>query len=304
MQGKHAAKLFVFKMALLVSLCVACICVASFPAFAQVANKTGYGGGNDQGQVATDQIGSGPWLFDEANSGETSTWLKQTTTAPLAGSLLTNGAMISNITGWTGAHWAYSSANGGEALHTAGSGYTAALSSANAVVSGQSYVVAYAVQYGTAGSVTMSCGGLTDSARSAGGTYTFYGTATATTAIAFTPSATFDGAVQLVSVYAQGPALTSCGTAPSLAQGSSSVAGIVTMGSGSPTACTVTFATAFTNTPACIVTPATVSAAAVMPTIAASNTGFTASFSATATAPATAPATTTGFNYICVGINE
>jgi hypothetical protein len=287
---------------LLSGLAILCLFVFALcfavPAFAQVANKTGYGGGNDQGQVSTNQTGTGEWQFDVVNAD------RLTTTGKIASSLLTNGAMTSNITGWTGTHWAYSSANGGEALHTAGTGNTTALSSANALVSGQPYLISYTVQYGTAGSATMSAGGLTDTARSASGTFTYYGTATATTAIAFTPSATFDGAVQLVSVQAQGPALTSCGTGPSIQQGSDRVAGNVTMGSGSPAACTVTFASAFTNTPACVVTPATVSAAAVMPTIVATNAGFTASFSATATAPATAPATTTGFSYVCVGLDE
>ena len=230
---------------------------------------------------------------------------KLSTTAPLAASLLSNGAMTANITGWSGTNWAYNAANGGEALHTAGTGNTTALSSANALVSGQSYLITYTVQFGTAGTVTMSAGGMTDSARSASGTYTYYGTASATTAIAFTPTATFDGAVQLVSVQAQGPKLTSCGTGPSLQEGGSGVAGNVTMGSGSPTACTVTFPSGlYANTPACIATPVTASAAAVIATISASNTAFTVSFSATATAPATSPAAATGFSYVCVGQNE
>ncbi len=300
--------LFAF-LCLLCLLCVLCVSVVN--SSAQVANKTGYGGGNVHGQVSTNQAGSGRWTFDSALIGPVSVSAGQakgtselSTTAPLAASLLTNGAMTSNITGWTGTHWAYNAANGGEALHTAGTGYTTALASANALVSGQSYAITYTVQFGTAGTVTMSAGGMTDSARSASGTYTYYGTATATTAVAFTPTATFDGAVQLVSVQAQGPALTSCGTGSSLQQGSSSLAGNVTMGSGSPTACTVTFATAYTNTPACVAIPATASAAAVIPTIAVSKTAFTVSFSATATAPATAPAAATGFSYICTGLNE
>ncbi len=299
-----------FKLiAFLTFLCLLCVLVVT--SSAQVANQTGYGGGNAHGRVSTNQAGTGMWTFDGAligpvsiNAGQVKGTLEVATTAPLASSLVTNGAMTTNITGWTGTHWAYNAANGGEALHTAGTGFTTALASANALVSGQSYAITYTVQYGTAGTVTMSAGGMTDTARLASGTYTYYGTATATTAVAFTPTATFDGAVQLVSVQAQGPALTSCGTGPSLQQGGSSVAGNVTMGSGSPTACTVTFATAFTNTPACIAIPATASAAAVIPTIAASNTAFTVSFSATATAPATAPAAATGFSYICTGLNE
>ena len=113
-------------------------------------------------------------------------------------SILTNGSMASNIIGWTGANWAYNSANGGEALHTTGA--TTALSSSNAVSSGTQYFIAYTVQYGTTGTVTMSVGGLTDTAKSASGLYTFEGKATATTAITFTPTSTFDGSVQLVLV--------------------------------------------------------------------------------------------------------
>lgn len=192
------------------------------------------------------------------------------------------------ISGWSGANWTYSYANGGESLHKTGA--TTALSSSNAVVSGQAYLTTYTVKYGTAGNVTMSAGGLTDSARSSSGTFTYYGTATATTAIEFTPSTDFDGAVQLVSVQALGPALTSCGTAPSVQQGSGRAAGNITTGSSSPTACTVTFATAFNNAPACVVTPAT----AVTSAISASASAFTVTFSAT----------TTGFSYRCTGLNN
>jgi hypothetical protein len=283
---------------------------ACAPAQEVPANKGGYGGGNIHGEVITDQAGTGTWSFDAADvTGAIATasinTRKLSTTGLLGTSLVTNGSMAANITGWTGSHWAWSPLNGGMALHTASSGYTAALTqSAATVVSGQPYVITYTVQYGTAGNVTMSCGGLSDSARSASGTFTYYGTATATTAIAFTPTATFDGGVQLVSVQTQGPALTSCGTSPSIQQGSDRTAGNVTMGSSSPTACTVTFAAAFTNTPACIVIPYTAADAAVIPTISASNTAFTVSFSATATAPATAPAAATGFSYACVGLNE
>ena len=214
---------------------------------------------------------------------------KISTTAPLAASMTTNGAMTSNITGWTGANWAWNAANGGEALHTTGA--TTALTGTDTYVSGQSYLVTYHVILTSGTSVTMSFGGITDTARTATGTYTKWATATATTAMAFTPTSDFAGAINLVSVQAQGPAITSCGTSPSLQQGSSSIAGYVTTGSGSPTACTLTYATAFTNTPACVVTPIT----GVMPSITArSNAAFTTTFSAT----------TTGFSYYCLGLNE
>jgi hypothetical protein len=45
------------------------------------------------------------------------------------------------------------------------------------------------------------------------------------------------------------PALTSCGTSPSIS--GTDIAGTVTMGTGSPTGCVITFATAYTTTPYC-----------------------------------------------------
>ena len=48
------------------------------------------------------------------------------------------------------------------------------------------------------------------------------------------------------------PALSSCGTTPSIV--GSDAAGKVTIGTGSTTSCTVTFATAFDNAPACVIT--------------------------------------------------
>ncbi len=48
------------------------------------------------------------------------------------------------------------------------------------------------------------------------------------------------------------PALTSCGTSPAIVGGD--FAGTVTMGTGSPTGCTITFAVAYTNAPVCTVT--------------------------------------------------
>lgn len=47
------------------------------------------------------------------------------------------------------------------------------------------------------------------------------------------------------------PVLTSCGTSPTIV--GSDTAGIVTMGTGSPTGCVITFATAYANAPFCVV---------------------------------------------------
>lgn len=48
------------------------------------------------------------------------------------------------------------------------------------------------------------------------------------------------------------PALTSCGTNPAIS--GSNVAGLVTMGTGSPTGCVITFANAYSGVPSCTVT--------------------------------------------------
>lgn len=48
------------------------------------------------------------------------------------------------------------------------------------------------------------------------------------------------------------PTLTSCGTGPAIS--GTDIAGVVTMGTGAPTGCTITFATAYAATPYCTVT--------------------------------------------------
>ena len=48
------------------------------------------------------------------------------------------------------------------------------------------------------------------------------------------------------------PSLSSCGTSPTIS--GTDIAGVVTMGTGTPTGCTITFATAYTNAPYCLVT--------------------------------------------------
>lgn len=77
------------------------------------------------------------------------------------------------------------------------------------------------------------------------------------------------------------PTVSSCGTSPSIATGSTGFAGRVTTGTGTPTGCVITFAAAYTSTPSCVVvsqtayatsTPAyTVSTTAITITQAATN---------------------------------
>ena len=68
-----------------------------------------------------------------------------------------------------------------------------------------------------------------------------------------TPSCTFAGDVNIPHIAATGtaPTLTSCGTSPAISGGD--LAGTVTMGTGAPTGCIITFATAYSTAPHCVV---------------------------------------------------
>ena len=68
-----------------------------------------------------------------------------------------------------------------------------------------------------------------------------------------TPSCTFAGDVNIPHIAATGtaPTLTSCGTSPTISGGD--LAGTVTMGTGAPTGCVITFATAYSGAPHCVV---------------------------------------------------
>jgi hypothetical protein len=49
------------------------------------------------------------------------------------------------------------------------------------------------------------------------------------------------------------PSVSSCGTSPTLASGSTDTAGIINVGSGVVTSCTLTFSTAMSSAPSCVV---------------------------------------------------
>jgi hypothetical protein len=70
------------------------------------------------------------------------------------------------------------------------------------------------------------------------------------------------------------PVLSSCGTSPSIATGSTGFAGRVTTGTGTPTGCVITFATAYTSTPACAVVSQT-APATTTPAYTVSTTAIT-----------------------------
>ncbi|MGO9020470.1 MAG: hypothetical protein ACLQVJ_19195 [Syntrophobacteraceae bacterium] len=232
-------------------------------------------------------------LGGAAAANPTTAATKLSNTAPLGTALSLQGnPFVTGLTGWTdsGSQWSFSS---GAAAHATGASADT-LTSGTALVSGQPYLLTYTVTQTSGAGVVASFGGVSDSTRSTTGTYTKYGTASATTALVFTPqAATAVFSVSAVTLQPVGPALTSCGTGPTVQQGSGNVAGYVALGSGSPTACTVTFAGGFTNTPACTITP--VGSTAVSDALSAlSNAAFTVKLSAT----------DTGFTYHCIGLNE
>jgi hypothetical protein len=169
-------------------------------------------------------------------------------TYTLGTNIVTNGTFTSDITGWSGTNWAYSALNGGQALHTAGT--TDALTEAAiTVIAGQSYILGYTIQSRTAGQITASVGGISDSVRMTNSAFTKYFTALTTTALALTPDTDFDGAIDAVTLQPVGPAI-SCGTAPALVQGSNVYIGTVIAGSGATT-CVITFSTPYVNRPSC-----------------------------------------------------
>jgi len=185
----------------------------------------------------------------------------------------------------SGTNWAGSGL--GPYTHSSGSTVALTASGCTALVAGQSYLVTYTQVAGGGANVTPSFGGLSGTANSASNTYTQYGTATSTTAVAFTPVTGFTGTITLGTVVAQGPKATSCGT-PVIVQGSTDHAGkLTTAASG----CVITFQTAYTNAPSCHFTPDT----AV--TGDASQSVTNSSMTVTAVGM-------TALDYECTGLNE
>lgn len=94
-----------------------------------------------------------------------------------------------------------------------------------------------------------------------------------------------------------GPTLSSCGTSPSLASASSDLAGLVTVGTGSPTTCVVTFANAYPQrVPSCVITPY-LNGTAIFYISNITDSSFTVSGTVGIAAG-------TGFFYHCIGRRE
>lgn len=89
------------------------------------------------------------------------------------------------------------------------------------------------------------------------------------------------------------PVLTSCGTSPAIATGSSDVAGRVTTGTGTPTGCVITFAQAYNATPSCVLVSQT-AYATTTPSYTVSATAITLTQAATNSAI---------YNYHCTSMN-
>lgn len=118
---------------------------------------------------------------------------------------------------------------------------------------------------------------------------------TTTTTLAGLAVAQTFSADQTIGVHLLGggsaPTVSSCGTSPSIT--GTDTAGTVTMGTAAPTACTLTFAVAFTNSPICV---ANVSAASVPMAIAPTTISTSA-----VTFTAAAAATSGNLTYHCIG---
>jgi hypothetical protein len=87
------------------------------------------------------------------------------------------------------------------------------------------------------------------------------------------------------------PAISSCGTSPAVTTGSTDYAGTITTGTGTPTACTITFSVAYGAAPACVVTSRTAPATST-PAYTVSTTAITL---------AQAAVSSVVWDYICVG---
>jgi len=143
------------------------------------------------------------WDMDPAEGGfKPDGW---TITKAGAAELVTNGHFASNdLTGWTATDW---DATTGAAVHTPDTGHTNPLQQNINLANTKVYSVIVKVSGRTAGTLTLSCENATISPVSGvvskPNVYFFQLTATAddaTSMLALTPSATFDGQVDYVSV--------------------------------------------------------------------------------------------------------
>jgi len=122
--------------------------------------------------------------------------LRGTETDPVSNGTFATG----DLTGWSGAGWAYNAGLPKQALHSSG---TTALSQtiSPALIVNDTYLLTFTVTSCTTGTVTPGLGGVSGNARSANGTYTEYLTPTAATTLTFTPTTGFNGGVSGITLY-------------------------------------------------------------------------------------------------------
>ena len=154
---------------------------------------------NSAGYLLNDGSGGLSWAAVSLSGDLTAT---ATSEATLGNTLIANGDFAtSDLTGWTAAAgW---SAATGKAVHTAGIADTTPLVQAVSVTNGSVYQVQCTTSAGTDGTLTLTLGSLTGSYSVSGNVtsyYTFTATATASVNLTFTPTDTFNGAIDDISV--------------------------------------------------------------------------------------------------------
>jgi len=145
------------------------------------------------------------WEYDATEGGfKPVSWVKACAGSGNA-ELVTNGGFATDLTGWTAlAGWSFDEATGG-AIHNGGIADTTDLKQNISLADTKVYTLVVRVTGRTAGTLTPSCENVveTPAAISEDGTWSFTLTANATDAtsmLALTPTATFDGVVNYVSV--------------------------------------------------------------------------------------------------------
>lgn len=113
--------------------------------------------------------------------------------------VITNPDFASDLSGWTGgADWTWDAT--GKALHTAGTANTFYPTTPLVIVQGNNYKVVFTISSYSAGSITMTLGGVLGTVRGENGTFTSYVIAATTDNLIFSPTSTFAGMLDDISV--------------------------------------------------------------------------------------------------------
>jgi len=136
--------------------------------------------------------------LNDTNSSILYTPNSDDTTPSFAANRVSNGTFTTDLTGWTGANWAYSS---GKARHTAGA-ITALTQAGTTGTVGRTEKLSFAISNRTAGTVKIEIGGEQSASYSATPTSAVYLTPTTTGALKIVPSSDFDGDIDNVTCQA------------------------------------------------------------------------------------------------------